>query len=938
MIMTRSCPDPDDLESLLDGQLVSERARDLELHVLECEKCSKAAEALVPIDDVTAMVARGETSRVAPADAGIVQALIEEGSRLADRPSAGTDELTVLGNEVEDTATSKQKMSKQNSPEDATFFLRPAEQEGELGRLGGYRVLEVLGAGGMGVVFRVEDPRLKRQVALKAMKPSIAADQHARARFLREAEATAAIEHDNIVTIYQVGEDNDVPFIAMQLLKGESLKSRLKREKLLPQGEATRIGMEIAAGLQAAHERGLIHRDIKPDNIWLQEGTNRVRIVDFGLVRNSAEDVELTTSGVVLGTPRYMAPEQAQGLPVDHRCDLFSLGSVLYRLVSGLDAFQGNALTAILIAVAHANPIPLRELDPAIDPELEQIIHRLLSKNPGDRFADAGEVEDRLRTIFYRLNQADDLSVTSVMPVTLADRQKPRRSLGVLLGMMGIGAAVFAGIVITVLNSDGSRTRIDLPLDARVEISATSTPVMTSAADGKTINSTPKLVKPTLSQSIFSPEQTEFFEQVAGLPPDEQVARVRAKLLELNLAFSGDLRHEVHEGKVTVLDLTATDLETIWPVRALASLESLILQGDENAPPGPLRDLTPLRGLKLTWFWMNSLQVSDLSPLSGMPLGGITFKHCLVEDLSPLQAMPLQLIECPNNKITDLSPLARLPLISLDVSYNAEISDFTVLRKMQLQTVNLVGTQFVDLSLLKGQPISFLEVSKTAITDFSELPNFPLVKLGCWRTLLNDFSILGRCRNLQDLGCTVRMYHEPDWLALQSLDLQSSSPWGDGEPYDELWAALDRRKTEYEEFAKTVSLLPAEDQITAVTERFQRANPERTISVEHTIEGDELVQITLTMCEEVHAIHAIRGLSRLKKLTLIGGMPSLDLSAINILPVEELNCPEPCLLRNLDVLRGIASLKTINGTSAADALECISSLQDVRLEPQINGR
>jgi serine/threonine protein kinase len=205
----------------------------------------------------------------------------------------------------------------------------------------------------MGVVFRAEDPRLKRQVALKVMKPSIAASRAAKDRFLREAQFTAAIEHDHIVHIYQVGEDHGVPFIAMPFLKGESLKTRLEREGRLQQPEVVRIGKEVAAGLAAAHERGLIHRDIKPDNIWIEEKTGRAKILDFGLVRSISDDTELTQSGMVLGTPKYMAPEQAQGYAVDHRCDLFSLGSVLYHLATGKPAFEGNNLTATLMAVVH---------------------------------------------------------------------------------------------------------------------------------------------------------------------------------------------------------------------------------------------------------------------------------------------------------------------------------------------------------------------------------------------------------------------------------------------------------------------------------------------------------------------------------------------------------------------------------------------------------
>src|SRR5262245_34629010 len=164
-------------------------------------------------------------------------------------------------------------------------FLSPPKAAGEIGWLGPYRVLKVLGSGGMGVVFQAEDPDLKRIVAIKAMKPVLAASSAAGQRFRREAQATAALKHDNIVTIYQVGEDRGVPFIAMEFLEGEPLEARLRREGKLPVAEVIRIGKEIARGLAAAHKRDLMHRDIKPANIWLEADSGRVKIVDFGLAR-----------------------------------------------------------------------------------------------------------------------------------------------------------------------------------------------------------------------------------------------------------------------------------------------------------------------------------------------------------------------------------------------------------------------------------------------------------------------------------------------------------------------------------------------------------------------------------------------------------------------------------------------------------------------------
>jgi hypothetical protein len=278
-------------------------------------------------------------------------------------------------------------------------FLAPAEAADEIGRLGSYRVLKVLGAGGMGVVFQAEDPKLNRLVALKAMLPALAASGANKERFLREARAAAAIEHDHIVAIFQVDEDRGVPFIAMPLLHGESLEQRLKRERNLPTGDILRIARETSLGLAAAHERGLIHRDIKPANIWLEAENGRVKILDFGLARRRGDDANLTQQGAILGTPAYMAPEQASGRPVDLRADLFSLGCAMYRMSTGRPAFRGADAVATLVAVATEQPPPPRQLNPELPPALSRLIMQLLAKNPGDRPPSARAVVAALETI-----------------------------------------------------------------------------------------------------------------------------------------------------------------------------------------------------------------------------------------------------------------------------------------------------------------------------------------------------------------------------------------------------------------------------------------------------------------------------------------------------------------------------------------------------------
>jgi serine/threonine protein kinase/Leucine-rich repeat (LRR) protein len=366
--------------------------------------------------------------------------------------------------------------------------LRPAQQPDELGRLGPYRLLKVLGQGGMGMVYLAEDPKLKRQIALKVMLPLHAANDKARHRFLREAQAQAAIEHDHIISIFQVDEDNGVPFLAMPLLRGETLADALKREQKLPLPEVLRIGREIAEGLAAAHERHLIHRDIKPGNIWLEGKRRRVKILDFGLARAEAEGQQqhLTRTGNIVGTPAYMAPEQALGEPVDGRTDLFSLGCVLYQLATGELPFQGPTTMAVLTALAVKEPKPPGALNPEVPPELNELILHLMAKRPEARPPTALAVAEELSALEKMLSArstplampvstptADAVALLSEAdpgtiierPLRVGPRRRRRGPLmvfGILVLLVGV-VVLAQQIIIRIRNENGTETKIEVP-------------------------------------------------------------------------------------------------------------------------------------------------------------------------------------------------------------------------------------------------------------------------------------------------------------------------------------------------------------------------------------------------------------------------------------------------------------------------------------------
>jgi WD40 repeat protein/serine/threonine protein kinase len=418
MAVPLTCPDVVTLTRLALGQLPPDDIASLQEHLAQCPDCLKNLNDL-PTDDLIL-----QAMRSLPA-AGPEEEAVE---RLMERlrcqgPSSDTLWMDTVARHAAAADTPGE-----SNPESYPFLTGQASSS-ELGWLGDYRVLRVLGSGGMGTVFEAEDSLLQRPVALKLMKPSMACHPEAKQRFLREARAAAAIQHDHIVTIHQVGDDRGIPFLAMQLLRGETLERRLRRCGRLPAAEVVRIGREVARGLAAAHARGLIHRDIKPSNIWLEdkpEGGSmrqdeaptttdepaptdaavslppsafRVKILDFGLARAAAETTQATQSSFIAGTPAYMAPEQASDGPIDPRCDLFGLGCVLYRACTGELPFKGVKPLTILWSLAVTEPPPPRQLNPQVPRALSDLIEKLLAKDPAGRPQSAREVSEALRGI-----------------------------------------------------------------------------------------------------------------------------------------------------------------------------------------------------------------------------------------------------------------------------------------------------------------------------------------------------------------------------------------------------------------------------------------------------------------------------------------------------------------------------------------------------------
>jgi eukaryotic-like serine/threonine-protein kinase len=315
-------------------------------------------------------------------------------------------------------------------------FLEPPSHPEMLGRIGRYEVERLIGAGGMGVVMKAYDTELHRVVAIKVLLPHLATSSAARRRFAREAKAAAAVVHEHVIPIYDVESDVPLPYLVMQFVPGHSLQARVDEQGPLEIKEVLRLARQAASGLAAAHAQGVVHRDVKPANILLEDSVDRVLLSDFGLAR-TVDDATLTRSGVLAGTPHYMSPEQASGHSVDQRSDLFSLGSVIYFMCTGRPPFRSESPMAVLNRICHEPHRPLDDVNSDVPIELAELVDRLLAKNPSERFPTAQDVETHLASLLSEVQQGHRLRRRGWLR-----HFRQRRSLWKRVGIGAVAAAV----------------------------------------------------------------------------------------------------------------------------------------------------------------------------------------------------------------------------------------------------------------------------------------------------------------------------------------------------------------------------------------------------------------------------------------------------------------------------------------------------------------
>jgi eukaryotic-like serine/threonine-protein kinase len=389
---------PRRIEQFLEGQLSDADARQIELHLETCAECRGDLETAAADESYWSLVPTYLSDDALDCDfaTGVI-AEKHSGWVCDDKP-----ELLRI-----------------------TDYFDPTDDPRMMGRFGGYEIAGIVGSGGMGVVLKGFETALDRYVAIKVLAPHLATSGAARTRFAREARAAAAVIHENVVSIHRVSEANGLPFLVMPYIAGDSLVKRLDERGPLELHEILRIGAQIAAGLAAAHAQGLVHRDIKPGNILLGSGIERVTITDFGLAR-AADDASLTRSGVITGTPQFMSPEQARGEPVDARSDLFSLGSVLYAMCAGRPPFRADTAYGVLRRISEGDPRPIRGLAPELPEWLPEIVQKLHAKNAVDRFQSATEVAQLLGRWLAHIEQPTTSPAPARVEWPAENRLRPR--------------------------------------------------------------------------------------------------------------------------------------------------------------------------------------------------------------------------------------------------------------------------------------------------------------------------------------------------------------------------------------------------------------------------------------------------------------------------------------------------------------------------------
>lgn len=678
-------------------------------------------------------------------------------------------------------------------------------------RIAGYEVLRRLGSGGMGEVWLARHTSMDRQVALKILSPALTSNKEFVTRFIKEVQTAAKLEHQNIVTAFDAGVDNNIHYLAMSYIDGVLLDDMLRIERKIPEKEALQIIRCVAEALRYAwNEYKILHRDIKPANIMLD--CRRIpKLMDMGISKSLAEEKKLTMTGIIVGTPYYMSPEQARAdTDIDCRSDIYSLGATLYHLVTGEVPYDAPTTMGILTKHITDPFPPPQNRNPEVTDGCSALLEAMMAKKADDRpktwedvikdidlvlsgrFPATERPEIGRSAVMQRIPSNDinlrstkgqfrktelmDNDMTEIVPVPMRKNIRDRRimysaliSIGIIVIIMIISASAFINA-----GGKGKNTSPEIKSNTTESANNAGTPI---------IEKTTATVSPS---AIRTPEQ------------------LNSALKTANPDYKGDAKVEIDpaDGQITSVSTDQKSLITdITPLKGLP-LRRLEL-GKSHIP-----DLSPLEGMKLSILSIsNNNRHLNINSLKGMPIETLNIlfsdlndtdmavlegmqpktlglngnqnitnldftKHIGpqmselflnstgITDLSPLKGRNIVCLSFAETKVSNISPLLGMPLLSLTCN-NSKISDLSPLKGMKLKSLHILGTEVSDLSPLQGMPLSNLSCSNTKISDLSPLAGMKLRILHISSTDVSDIGALRgmpltvlishRCKNLTDI-------------------------------------------------------------------------------------------------------------------------------------------------------------------------------------------
>jgi len=742
-----ACPSSSDLKRLVLGQLAETDAARIQKHLDHCEPCLTSLQQCVASDEFLNAVrtnrpTNSETTQTLNVSIDWLRGALATWMRTHDR-------------------TESDKVVLPPSMADVKGLFSPPEAPDEIGRMANFRVLRVLGVGGMAVVFEAEDMGLKRRVALKLMRPAIAASPGATERFLREAQSAAALKHEHVMTVYQVGTFGATPFMALELLSGETLDARLNRTGRMSVREVARIGREIALGLAAAHARGLLHRDIKPANIWLESShppadataetatqhdnpasvahrevsSGKVKILDFGLAKTWRDESGLSYPGLLIGTPAYMAPEQLAGEAVDPRTDLFSLGCLMYRMAAGKHPFGGENLLSVVQALTVKQPVPVRTLNPECPQALADLIGQLLAKSPGQRPPSAQAVADVLQSILRSLpaeRPSKQMPTERTSPAPRGRRIGPLIAASVaLIFLAWLVASPFAAQIIRIATNKGQIViQVD---DPTVTVTVKEDTVLIHDGQGQaeiTVAAGEHQLQVTLTQSSG---QSKFITDKFTLHRGERkVVEVREELAKIS---GPKINTSVATAALKPVEI-GTAITELKPQRPPnpgvdRSVAAWVLSRGGNValrtPGAPATiDVEPGQALPKPDFQLTKIrlqngsvtdadlrQLRGLTNLAALRLSGRQMTGAGAENLCGLSE--LKILDVANTNLADaalvrLQGLTKLEYLSLDATRITDAGLVRLAAFKHLRTLILNWTRVTDAGLASLQALPQLDV------------------------------------------------------------------------------------------------------------------------------------------------------------------------------------------------------------------------------------